>query len=38
MTIKIDETEPNVFATIVSTDVESKPGQPFELVLITVIA
>jgi hypothetical protein len=37
MVIKIDETEPNVFPAIVSTDVESKSNRSFELVLVTVI-
>jgi hypothetical protein len=37
MVIKIDEIEPNVFPAVVSTDVEAKPNQPVELVLITVI-
>ena len=37
MVIKIDETEPNIFPAVLSTDVELKSQQEIELVLITVI-
>ncbi len=37
MVLKIDETEPNIFPAILSTDVEFKAQQQLELVLITLI-
>jgi hypothetical protein len=37
MVLKIDETEPNIFPAILSTDVELRAQQQLELVLITLI-